>query len=189
MEHQQLRRVRSACSSCSILRLIISPAFFPNSTSTYLARPAVTKAPTETCSTNCTYPQIDMYHVYWVQMFITATYTAETVVLVVNKKNNSTRTSTISNPEIDFGKIATPTNLNSDGTVTASVVDNDGSTRIVYVLDRQTDMKHRLPYAYTSQVSTLQPFSKITPQTYPGRGLSLQPSTGFQRVRQLPQAQ
>ena len=80
-----------------------------------------------------------MYHVYWVQMFITATYTAETVVLVVNKKNNSTRTSTISNPEIDFGKIATPTNLNSDGTVTASVVDNDGSTRIVYVLDRLTD--------------------------------------------------
>ena len=80
-----------------------------------------------------------MYHVFWVQMHITATYTAETVVLVVNKKNNSTRTTTISNPEIDFAKIATPTNLNSHGTVTASVVDNDGSTRIVYVLDRQTD--------------------------------------------------
>ena len=78
-----------------------------------------------------------MYHVLWVQMAITATYTAETVVLVVNKKNNGTRTTTISNPEIDFAKIATPTNLNSDGTVTASVVDNDGSTRIVYVLDRQ----------------------------------------------------
>ncbi|CAF9920003.1 MAG: hypothetical protein ALECFALPRED_001402 [Alectoria fallacina] len=64
-------------------------------------------------------------------MAITATYTAETVVYIVNKKNNSTRTTTISNTEIDFGKIATPTNLNSDGTVTASVVDNDGSTRIV----------------------------------------------------------
>ena len=64
-------------------------------------------------------------------MSITATFTAETVVLVVNRKTNSTRTTTISNTEIDFGKIATPTNLNSDGTVTASVVDNDGSTRVV----------------------------------------------------------
>ena len=77
-----------------------------------------------------------MYQVFWVQMYITATYTAETVVLVVNKKNNNTRTTTISNPEIDFAKIATPTNLNSDGTVTVSVVDNNGSTRIAYVLDR-----------------------------------------------------
>ena len=183
MEHQQLRRVRSACSSRSTLRLILPPAFFPNSTSTYPTGPAVTKAPTGTCSTNCTYPRIDMSHVLWVQMHITATYTAETVILVVNKKNNSTRTTTISNPEIDFARIATPTNLNSDGTVTASVVDNDGSTRIVYVPDRQIDMKHGLIYAYPSQVPTLQPFSKITPQTYPGLGLSLQLSTVFQRVR------
>ena len=64
-------------------------------------------------------------------MYITATITAETVVLVVNRKTNSTRTTTISNTEIDFGKIATPTNINSDGTVTASVVDYDGSTRVV----------------------------------------------------------
>lgn len=67
----------------------------------------------------------------WSQMSITATYTAETVVLIVNKRNNSTRTTTISNTEIDFAKIPTPTNLNSDGTVTASVVDDDGSTRVV----------------------------------------------------------
>ena len=182
MEHQQLRRVRSACSSRSFLRLIISPALSANSTSTYPARPAVTKAPTGSCSTNCTYPQIDMSYVLWSQMLVTATYTGETVILVVNKKNNSTRTTTISNPEIDFAKIATPTNLNSDGTVTASVVDNDGSTRIVYVMDRQTDMKHCLTYTYPSQVRILQPFSKITPQTYLGRGLSPQLSTAFQRV-------
>lgn len=73
----------------------------------------------------------NLYLITWSQMSITATYTAETVVVVVNKRNNSTRTTTISNTEIDFGKIATPTNLNSDGTVTASVVDDDGSTRIV----------------------------------------------------------
>ena len=67
----------------------------------------------------------------WSQMSITATYTAETVVLIVNKRNNSTRTTTISNTEIDFGDIITPTNVNSLGTVTANVVDNDGSTRVM----------------------------------------------------------
>ena len=59
-------------------------------------------------------------------MTITATYTAETVMVIVNKKNDTTRTTTISNPEVDI-----PTNINSDSTVTASVVDYDGSTRIV----------------------------------------------------------
>ena len=67
----------------------------------------------------------------WSQLDISATYIAETVVVVVNRKHNHTRTTTISNTDIDFNKIVTPTNLNSDGTVTASVVDNDGSTRIV----------------------------------------------------------
>lgn len=64
-------------------------------------------------------------------MSITATHIAETVVLIVNKKNNNTRTTTISNTEIDFEKIQTPTSVNGQGTVTASVIDNDGSTRIV----------------------------------------------------------
>ncbi len=61
-------------------------------------------------------------------MEITETHIAETVLLVANKKNNSTRTTTISNTEIDLGK---PTDTNSLGTRTVSVVDNDGSTRIV----------------------------------------------------------
>ena len=64
-------------------------------------------------------------------MNVTATYTLETVFHIVNQKNNSTRTETISNTEIDFNKIPTPTNLNSDRTVTTSVVDYDGSTRIM----------------------------------------------------------
>ncbi|KAF6229691.1 hypothetical protein HO173_011337 [Letharia columbiana] len=105
--------------------------FSPNSTAIFPSGPAVTKAPTGNCSNNCAYPQIDLGFITWSQMSITATYTAATVVLIVNKRNNSTRTTTISNTEIDFGKIATPTNLNSDGTVTASVVDNDGSTRVI----------------------------------------------------------
>ena len=63
-------------------------------------------------------------------MAITETQIAETVVLVVNKKNNSTRTTTISNTEIDSGKIVKP-NVNSLGTKITSLVNYDGSTRIV----------------------------------------------------------
>ena len=65
----------------------------------------------------------------WSQMNVTSTYTVETVLHIV--KNNSTRTETITNTDIDFKKIPTPTNLNSDRTVTTSVVDYDGSTRIM----------------------------------------------------------
>lgn len=49
----------------------------------------------------------------------------------MNRKTNGTSTTTVSNTDVDFDKIVTPTNLNSDGTVTASVIDKDGSTRIV----------------------------------------------------------
>ena len=115
---------------CSVL-LLTFLALSPNSTTAYSLGPQITKAPTGNCSNDCVYTDPELSYIQWSQMSITATYVAETVVFVVNKKNNSTRTTTISNTEIDFGKIATPTNLNSHGTVTASVVDNDGSTRIV----------------------------------------------------------
>ena len=62
---------------------------------------------------------------------MTATYTLETVIHIVNQKNNSTRTETMTNHEIDLKKLPTPTNLNSDRTVTTSVIDYDGSTRIM----------------------------------------------------------
>ena len=63
-------------------------------------------------------------------MEVTETHIAETVVLVVNKKDNSTRTTTISNTEIDSGAV-TPTDVNSLGTKITSVIDYDGSTRMV----------------------------------------------------------
>ncbi|KAM0795238.1 hypothetical protein BDR22DRAFT_871926 [Usnea florida] len=93
--------------------------------------PGVTRAPVANCSNNCQYDPIVLTHMTWSQIPITATYIAETVVFVVNKKTNTTRTTTISNTDVDFSNITTPTNLNSDGTVTASVIDNDGSTRVV----------------------------------------------------------
>ena len=64
-------------------------------------------------------------------MNVTATYTLETVFHIVNQKNNNTRTETITNTDINFKNLPTPTNLNSDSTVTTSIVDYDGSTRIM----------------------------------------------------------
>ena len=130
MEHWQLHRVRLALFPSHALILTFS-ALFPNSTAVSLSRPAITQAPIGKCSSNCTYSVAHLTSFTWSQMSITETYTAESVVLILNKRNNNTRTTTISNTEIDFGKIVTPTNLNSYGTVTTSVIDNDGSTRIV----------------------------------------------------------
>ena len=88
----------------------------------------MTNVPTGNCSNNCFCDPFDVQSIRWSQLPITTTYT---VVLVVNKKTNSTQTTTVSNTEIDFGNIVTPTNLNGDGTVTASAVDSDGNTRIL----------------------------------------------------------
>lgn len=121
--------MRSAYSSSTIMKLT-SSAFSSNFNPAY-ARPAVTKAPLANCSNNCFYSAPQASVLSWSQIPISATYIAETVIVIVNRKNNITRTTTVSNTDIDFDKIVTPTNLNSDGTATASIVDNDGSTRIV----------------------------------------------------------
>ena len=130
MEHQQLLRVRLARFRYAICSLK-SSAFFPNSTATSLSGPTVTKGLAGTCPDNCFHQTVDFSVIHWFQMAITATYTAETVVLIVNQRTNSTRTTTFSNTEIDFATIAKPTNTNSAGTVTTSVVNDEGSTRFV----------------------------------------------------------
>lgn len=84
------------------------------------------------CTLNCSRSIADLASVTWGQMAITATYTAETVFLIVNNQTNSTRTSTIKNTEINFADITPPTNTNSAGTVTTSIKFADGSTAIVY---------------------------------------------------------
>lgn len=61
-------------------------------------------------------------------MPITATFTAETLLLVVNKRTNSTRSSTILNTEIDLGDYTTPATVDSAGTVTTSVILRVGTT-------------------------------------------------------------
>ena len=93
--------------------------------------PAITDKPVGNCSNDCFRDPIDLSVISWFQIPITATYIAETVVLIVNKRNNNTHTTIIPNTDIDFANISKPNNVNSDGTVTTSVVDNDGSTRVV----------------------------------------------------------
>ena len=106
-------------------------AFSPNATATSPSGPAVTKAPATECSNKCTYTELNLFNITWVQQSITATHTAATVINIVNKRTNITRTTTILNTEVSFGNITKPANINSDGTVTTAVVDNHGSTRIV----------------------------------------------------------
>ena len=84
------------------------------------------------CSQNCIRSVQSLYTLIWQQMSLTATYTAETVLLVVNNQTNSTRTSTIKNTEINFADIITPTNTNSAGTVTTTIINGPGDTRTVY---------------------------------------------------------
>ena len=81
---------------------------------------------------NCNRSSIPLCSMSWSQMPITATYIAETLLLIINNQTNRTRTSTIKNTEIDFADITPPTNTNSAGTVTTSVLGDDGCTIIAY---------------------------------------------------------
>ena len=60
--------------------------------------------------------------IFWTQLSIATTITAETVVTVINNRTNVTRTTTISNTEVDLSQYTIPNNTNSAGTITTSVV-------------------------------------------------------------------
>ena len=58
----------------------------------------------------------------WQQKAVTATITAETVVLVVNRMYNTTKTTTITNTEVNLESYIRASNTNSAGTKTTAVV-------------------------------------------------------------------
>ena len=72
---------------------LITIATFANSTDA---------AGTTDCPTKCSREVGPLGSVTWTSKFVSATITAETLVYVVNKKNNSTRTETITNTEVDL---------------------------------------------------------------------------------------
>ncbi|KAK0508632.1 hypothetical protein JMJ35_008908 [Cladonia borealis] len=74
------------------------------------------------------YNQIALGYISWSQLSITATYTLETVLFIINNQTNSTRTSTVKNTDINFANISIPTNTNSAGTVTTVIPVGDGNT-------------------------------------------------------------
>ena len=104
-------------------------ASFGNTTTVAPSGAAVTR-----CVRDCTRTQSDLAYISWSKMSITATYTAETLLYIVNNRTNSTRTSTIKNTEINFNNISAPTSTNDAGTVTASFSLKDGRLISAYVV-------------------------------------------------------
>ena len=84
------------------------------------------------CTPDCHRYATYLNYISWSQMSITATYTAETKLLIINNQTNSTRTSTIINTELNLANISTPTNTNSAGTVTTSISLYDGHVMTAY---------------------------------------------------------
>ena len=95
--------------------------------STRIAFPSA--AGTTGCPSNCTRNVGPLGSLTWTARTITATITAETLVYVVNKKNNSTRTETITNTEVEL-KDYTPL----PSTKTTSVVLQFGTTSKTEIL-------------------------------------------------------
>ncbi len=104
---------------------LIKTAAFANSTKTTFPSAAGTTG----CPVNCNRNIGPLGSITWTAKTITATITAETVVHVVNKKNNSTRTETITNTELDL-KNYTPL----PSTKTTSVVLQFGTTSKTEIL-------------------------------------------------------
>lgn len=68
-----------------------------------------------------------MTSITWSKKFITTTITAETLLFVVNRRTNSTKTTTVYNTEVDLTNYTALTNTNSAGTQTTSVVVTNGN--------------------------------------------------------------
>ncbi|KAM0805456.1 hypothetical protein BDR22DRAFT_969163 [Usnea florida] len=101
-------------------------------------------AGTTGCPSNCTRNDEILGSVTWTPGTITATITAETLVYVVNKKNNSTRTETITNTEADL-RDYTPLPT----TKTTSVVLQFGTTSRTEILTFPSILYSDYPSSYT----------------------------------------
>lgn len=91
------------------------------------SEPATTQA-NATCS-SCTMSLPTGIYWFWSALPITATHTVETVIYVVNKKNE-TRTTTQTNADLDLTDFTKSDELNAEGTHTLKVP-NDGAGNTV----------------------------------------------------------
>lgn len=91
-------------------------------------------AATTGCPVSCRRKDEVISTLYWSQLSITATITAETIMVVVNSRSNSTRTTTLTNPEVDLKDYTPGTDLNNAGTRTTSVVVTSGNAATTHTM-------------------------------------------------------
>lgn len=71
---------------------------------------------------------------YWRPLGITATITVETVILVVNRMSNTTRTTTVTNTEVDLRHSTLVSETNSAGTQTTVLSIWKGDAEVTYTM-------------------------------------------------------
>ena len=87
--------------------------------------PGIKPYPTNnaTCSPSCVRNNGYLNYQYWGEIPVSTTITVETVVTIINRQKDTTRTTTISNSEVDLSNVTMPTDVNSAGTRTYLVTD------------------------------------------------------------------
>lgn len=86
------------------------------------------------CPANCSRNFLASAFVDWQPVAITATFTAQTVILIVNRVSNTTRTMTVTNTEVDLRNSTVVSNTNSAGTQTTTISVRDGDTVVTYTM-------------------------------------------------------
>lgn len=124
----------------SVATSVPYPTTLANSTRTTFPSAAGTTG----CPSNCTLNNGPLGSITWTARTITATITAETIVYVVNKRNNSTRTETITNTEVELENY-TPL----PSTKTTSVVLQFGTTSRTEILTFPSILYSDYPSSYT----------------------------------------
>lgn len=124
----------------SIATTVPYPTTSPNSTRISFPNTAEITG----CPSNCSRNIGPLGSITWTGRTVTETITAETLVYVVNKKNNSTRTETITNTEVNL-KNYTPL----QSTKTTSVVLQFGTTSRTEILTFPSILYEDYPSSYT----------------------------------------
>lgn len=86
------------------------------------------------CPAQCTRDVEVISTLYWSQKSVTATITAETLMFVVNRMYNTTKTTTITNTEVDLSDYTAVSDTNSAGTRTTSFVTTSGDALVTHTL-------------------------------------------------------
>lgn len=125
------------------MKMILKILGYPNATITAAPSLASGHARNSSCAGNCTRPIEQINSIYWSPISITATFTAATVLHIVNPKNQSTRTTTIIHESLDLKSHPAPTDTNSAGTRTTKLTSYDmhGRTSIYATLYEKTILK------------------------------------------------